>query len=46
MDRGDNLAGIGSLNGISMRGQNPMTLAGPADLADFHEFLDTVFDAQ
>ena len=29
MDRGDNLAGVGSLNGISTSRQNPTTLAGP-----------------
>jgi hypothetical protein len=29
MDRDDNLAGVGSLNGISTSRQNPTTLAGP-----------------
>ena len=53
MDRGDNLAGIGSLNGISANRQNPTSLAGRpisaadaahAELFDFEEFLDPVFE--
>jgi hypothetical protein len=46
MDRGDNLAGVGSLNGIFDEPSKSDDLGRPADLIDFQEFLDTVFGAQ